>query len=190
MPAPMFEGWQDYFLLVGSAAAALIGLLFVVVTLTIGRDLSTIERGQKLYMTPIVFQLGGTLLLSGVALAPPVTQAFLGLACLIVGLIGLLSGVWITKGVSKAAPDSTTSFDTLWYGIVPTVAYGFLLATSGLLLARLGEWTLNAFAMMLMAQLLISMHNAWDLVTYLAPRSNHPGETAEAERLKPPDSPD
>jgi hypothetical protein len=42
----MLEGWKDYFLLVGSAAAALIGLLFVVVTLTAGRELGTVERGQ------------------------------------------------------------------------------------------------------------------------------------------------
>ena len=29
----MFEGWQDFFLMAGSAAAVLIGLIFVVISL-------------------------------------------------------------------------------------------------------------------------------------------------------------
>lgn len=185
----MFEGWQDYFLLVGSAAGALIGLLFVVVTLTIGRDLSSIERGQRLYMTPVVFQLGGILLLSGAALAPPVTPTVLGLASATVGLVGIISGLRITIGMRQVAPDASSSFDTIWYGIVPTAAYTLLLATGCSLLVGF-DWALNAFAIMLMAQLLVSMHNAWDLLTYLAPRSNHPDQTVQAEHLKPSVDPD
>jgi len=45
----MFEGWSDYFFMIGSSAAALIGLMFVVVTLTAGRDRRDLERGKKLY---------------------------------------------------------------------------------------------------------------------------------------------
>ena len=34
----MFEGWENFYLIVGPSAAALIGLMFVVVTLTAGRE--------------------------------------------------------------------------------------------------------------------------------------------------------
>ena len=41
----MFQGWDNYFFMLGSAGAGLIGLLFVVVTLTAGIDRSRAQRG-------------------------------------------------------------------------------------------------------------------------------------------------
>ena len=168
----MFEGWQDYFLLVGSAAAALIGLLFIVVTLTIGRELSSIERGQKLYMTPIVFHLGGIVLLSGAAMAPVATPVLFGLASGIVALIGSVSCVRIGSEIYRMPVAPTKVYDMWWYGIIPAMAYLLLLPASALLAVTPSEWALTAVAALLMAQLLISIHSAWDLVTYLAPRSS------------------
>ena len=71
----MFEGWGEYYLLVGTAAAALIGLLFVVMSLLAGRDRAQIEAGSRFYMTPIVFDLGAIVVLSGAALAPIALEA-------------------------------------------------------------------------------------------------------------------
>ena len=43
----MFRDWENYYLLIGSAARALIGLMFVVTTLTAGIDASRVSRGAK-----------------------------------------------------------------------------------------------------------------------------------------------
>jgi len=43
----IFRDWQNYYLLVGSAAGALIGLMFVVTTLTAGLDANRVSRGAK-----------------------------------------------------------------------------------------------------------------------------------------------
>lgn len=168
----MFEGWQDYYLLIGTAAAALIGLLFVVVTLTTGRELSSIERGQKLYMSPILFHLGGILLLSGLGLSPVVTPELFGAASGLVALIGFVACVRIARGIHYVPVADTKVYDMWWYGIIPAGAYLLLLAASAALARWPTEWTLTAVAAMLMAQLLISIHSVWDLVTYLAPRSS------------------
>ena len=53
----MFEGWENFYLIVGPSAAALIGLMFVVVTLTAGRERDQTERGKHLYTSPIVWHL-------------------------------------------------------------------------------------------------------------------------------------
>ena len=53
----MFEGWENYYLMIGSSAGALIGLMFVVVTLTAGRDRAELEHGKHLYTSPIVWHL-------------------------------------------------------------------------------------------------------------------------------------
>jgi len=171
----MLEGWKDYFLLVGSAAAALIGLLFVVVTLTAGRELGTVERGQKLYMTPIVFSLAAIVLLSGIAMAPLPPALFAGASGLI-GLIGVIAQCRIALGLRKVAPDHTTTFDVTWYGVVPAITYAAQLVAAGVQLARPCAWALAALSAIVMVELLIAIHNAWDLVTYLAPRTDKPNE--------------
>ena len=66
----MFEGWGNFYFLLGSASASLIGLMFVVTTLTRGSERSQVERGQRLFMTPTVFNFASVLTLSAVALAP------------------------------------------------------------------------------------------------------------------------
>ena len=68
----MFEGWENFYLIVGPSAGALIGLMFVVVTLTAGRDRQQTERGKHLYTSPIVWHLAVVLVLSGAAVAPTI----------------------------------------------------------------------------------------------------------------------
>jgi hypothetical protein len=168
----MFEGWEDYYLLIGSAAAALIGLLFVVVTLTVGRDRTSIERGQKLYMTPIAFHLGSVLVLSGAAMAPPMTPTMFGLLGGAVALVGAAAGAWIAVAIYRLSLNTSASvFDIWWYGVIPAAAY-LLLAGSSAAIAWQMPWAQSALAAVLMGLLLISIHNEWDLVTFLAPRAD------------------
>ena len=66
----MFQHWDSYYLLLGSAAGALIGLLFVVATLSAGREVSTVTRGTKTYLTPTVFHFAMVMAVSALATAP------------------------------------------------------------------------------------------------------------------------
>jgi hypothetical protein len=173
--APMFDEWQDFYLLIGSSAGALIGLMFVVTTLTIGRDLRTIERGQKLYMSPVVWNFGSILLLSGAAMAPNLNAVACGLLAGAVALGGMVAGIRITVGILTASDRLTAGwFDIWWYGVVPTVLY-LLLAGVAVALGLELRNAQVALAAVLMALLLTSIHNAWDLVTWLAPRSSRSG---------------
>src|SRR4051795_11135404 len=66
----MPEGWESFYLLVGGAAGALIGLLFVVITLTAELDAKRAAIGSKVYVTPIVFHFATAFLVSAAALMP------------------------------------------------------------------------------------------------------------------------
>ena len=167
----MFEGWDDYFLLVGSAAAALIGLLFVVVTLTAGRERSTIELGQRFYMTPIVADLGAILLLSGTVMAPALHEGVKGVLVTLAGIAGLAADVGIALGIRKLKlAEGTRGFDVTWYGVVPAIV-SVALAGAGIGVLLHMAWAPVAVAAVLMALLLVCIHNAWDLVTFIAPLS-------------------
>jgi hypothetical protein len=170
----MFEGWENYYLMIGSSAGALIGLMFVVMTLTAGRDRAETERGKHLYTSPIVWHLAVILTLSGAAAVPGISAPIFGVAAVCLAVSGLgwgirsAVGIWRHPGAADAA-----GFDTFWYGIAPTLIYvGLGIAGIGLLAEQ--AWGANAVAAALMALLLVSIHAEWDLVTYLAPIAGQP----------------
>src|SRR5205809_7459015 len=95
----MFEGWENYYLMIGSSAGALIGLMFVVVTLTAGRDRAEVERGKHLYTSPIVWHLAVILTLSGGAAVPGISPAHFGFATLGLAVLGVGWGIRSAAGI-------------------------------------------------------------------------------------------
>ena len=165
----MFDGWENYYLMVGSAAGALIGLMFVVVTLTAGRGRSATDRGKRLYTSPIVWHLGVILVLSGAAAVPHITAKAFAVMAGGLALLGIGMGIRSAAGIARSpgAPEAA-GFDIFWYGVAPAIVYVGL-AGSAVGVLRGSSWATTALAADLMALLLVSIHAEWDLVTYLAP---------------------
>jgi hypothetical protein len=170
----MFKDWGDYFFMLGSSAAALIGLMFVVVTLTAGRDRGEVEGGKRLYTSPVVWHLAIVMVLSGATIAPTMGPRFFGATAGMLAVLGVGIGIRNAAGISRAQLSGAESgFDIWWYGIIPAVVYvGLGVASLGVFRAL--DWGPSAFAAALMALLLVSIHAEWDLVTYLAPRVPSP----------------
>ena len=177
MADKMFDRWGEYFFMIGSSAAALIGLMFVVVTLTAGRDRSELEPGKKLFTSPIVWHLGIVLVLSGTAEMPPMTARLFGAACALAALVGIVAGIRITLGIARVRLASKhTRYDAFWYGAAPVMIY-IALGASAVGLFEDKEGGLTAAALSIMALLIVSIHNEWDLVTFLAPVAQPPGSS-------------
>jgi hypothetical protein len=166
----VFHGWDSYYFMVGSAGAGLIGLFFVVVTLTQGFDRDRALRGASLYMTPSLIHFAVVLSMSAVAVAPglpiPVTAGLFAA----VALVGLGNAVWATIGIAfrRLGPEAPHWSDVWLYGVAPSAIY------TGLLIAAVGlseelAWAAYANAALLLALLLIGVRNAWDLITWMAP---------------------
>src|SRR5579871_4240764 len=88
---PLAE-WQNFYVIVGSSAGALIGLQFVVLTLISALPLGrgTAQAGAA-FSTPNVVHFGAVLLLAGILSAP--WQAILP-AAVVWGLLGLSGTVY------------------------------------------------------------------------------------------------
>jgi hypothetical protein len=173
----MFERWENFYLIVGPSAGALIGLMFVVVTLTAGRERDQTERGKHLYTSPIVWHLAVVLLLSGAAVAPAISPKLFGVLTGGLALLGFLMGVRSTVGIARGqltGPENNM-FDTWWYGIIPAIVYVGLAGAAVAVLAG-WSWNADAVAAALMALLLVSIHAEWDLVTFLAAIAEPPGK--------------
>jgi hypothetical protein len=168
----MFEGWHDFYLVLGPSSAALIGLLFIVVTLTGGLERRRAERAARIFITPIVFHLGVLVLLSGVALFPGLSSGPMGALTAVCGVLGLSYAAYICHAMLSKAVDS---YDTdLWfYGLIVAALYAALIAAGLLILARqaAGPYVL---ALAQIALFLLMVNNAWDLVVFITPRQNDP----------------
>jgi hypothetical protein len=172
----MFEGWENFYLIVGPSAAALIGLMFVVVTLTAGRERDQLERGKHFYTSPIVWHLAVVLVLSGAAVAPTIHPKLFGIVTAGLALIGIGMAVRSTIGIARYQMTGADSmFDMWWYGIIPGVVYLGLGGAAAVVLTG-SSWSASAVAAALMALLLVSIHAEWDLVTFLAPLAPAPPE--------------
>ena len=170
----MFQGWDSFYLLIGGAAGALIGLMFVVATLTSGRDRTAASRGASIYMTPVVFHFAVVLVIGALALAPGIKTGAAGMIILACALGGLAHAVSIVVRLNKPVGPEPPHWSDVWcYGVAPAAIY------VGLVGAAVAIWIAPAvaadgIAAALLALLLMSVRNAWDLVTWLAPSADKP----------------
>jgi hypothetical protein len=167
----MSHAWENFYFMVGSAAAGLIGLLFVVETLTSSVDRSVSLKGAKLYLTPTVLHFSIVFTLSAVSVAPGLSAH---VSAVLVGgaaVVGLLSAVRASIGLRRGIPGLTEAphWSDFWlYGVAPSVFYlPLVAATIGIWLQA--SWAPFAAAGSLLAILLLGIRNAWDLVTWMAP---------------------
>ena len=165
----MFQGWENFYYLMGSAAAGLIGLMFVAVSLTHSFSTEKAERGQRLFMTPTVMQFVITFTVAAVALAPklsPEAHRWAAGAVVTWGLLYTAPGAF-RLGSDK---DAGAHWSDFWfYGAAPMAVYLLLeVALADWMLPR--DLACNMMALGLLALLMISVRNAWDLVTWIAPR--------------------
>jgi hypothetical protein len=172
----MFEGWGEFYLLAGSAAAVLIGLIFVVMTLMQDRPRSSVLSGSKLYMGPVVLHVTFVLVLSGGALVPDITSAQFALISTAVTIWGLVRGVRCIVGITRISGEEKPHWSDVWfYGVIPTLLY-LLLAVVSWAIWSGAYWAAFGLAAVIMALLMVTIRNEWDLVTWLAPRPDSPSD--------------
>jgi hypothetical protein len=167
----MFEGWGEFYLLAGSAAAVLIGLLFVVVTLMHDRPRSYVLRGAGLYMGPIVLHMSLILALSAATLSRGMTPAGFAAVAGAVASIGFIRGLVTSAGIRAFRDPKPHWSDFYCYGLIPTLLYA-LLGFVALGFWRDQAWAAQGVAAVIVALLLVSIRNEWDLVVWLTPRED------------------
>jgi len=167
----MFDHWDSFFLLIGGAAGALIGLLFIVVTLIRGGDSGARLRGASVYMTPTVAHLAIVLTVSALATAPgsPISAAgvIFGACALVCLGFSTRSLAMLATGAMKAA-----HWSDLWaYGVAPfAVSMALLASTTAIWFAP--DLAARGIAASLIATLLMAIRNAWDLVTWITAKGD------------------
>ena len=170
----MFDRWDSFYLLVGGAAGALIGLLFIVVTLMRGGDSGTRLRAAGVFMTPTVANLAMVLLLSAMATAPDIPMAEAGV---IFGVAALTCLGFTGRALLMLSTGAmrTSHWSDIWgYGVAPFAACAGLAVSCAAIWFAPG-WAARGIAASVMVMLLIAIRNAWDLVTWITAKGDELG---------------
>lgn len=162
----VLEGWESFYVMLGSSAAVLIGLQFVVVTLIAGSPITRgVAQAGGAFATPSVVHFAVVLFLSAIVSAPwdEVT-----IAAVLWGLVGLCGVVYILVVARRMRLQSAyrpVLEDWLFHVLLPLAAYALLVvsAFAALQSTRPALFLVGASAVVL---LLSGIHNAWDAVTY------------------------
>ena len=161
------QGWQNFYVIVGSSAGALIGLQFVVIALIAQAQAARSMLEIRAFGTPTIVHFCVSLLIAAVMSVPwpSLTGAGYALgACGVAGFVYVATVIRHARRQTGYAPDTG---DWSWYVVLPLVAY-VMLAVSGILLARHLPASLFVIAATALLLLFIGIHNAWDTVTYIA----------------------
>jgi hypothetical protein len=165
-----FATWQPFYVLVGTAAARLPGLMFVVITVTARVQNRRTSDGLGAYGTPNVFHFGAVLLVAAILSAP---WSILWMVALFLGLCGVGGGAYILivlqrfLRVRRQSHYTPVLEDWLWYMLFPLVSYIALIVAAMMLPANATP-ALFVLAAAVVLLLFIGIHNAWDLVLFTA----------------------
>jgi hypothetical protein len=164
--------WHDFYMLVGTAGATLLALLFVAASL--GAGFLTDERrpATRTFMSPVVLHFTSVFFLSALALFPwhqgKIFAALVGATA----LVGVILSAWITIQVVRT--DMTNYFeDYLAYGLLPSLSYLALLAAAVSIYLEM-DFGPDALAGALLLLAIVSIRNAWDLTLTMVRRRGRP----------------
>jgi hypothetical protein len=161
----LFDKWDSFYVIVGSAAGALIGLQFVVITLVAERAQARSREGGAAFSTPTIVHFSVALALSALLRAP---WESLRPACILSALLGILGAVYVVVVARRMRAQRVYTPDLedwTFHAIVPFAAYT-LLAGSALALAVGRDEAAFGIGGASLLLLFDGIHNTWDAATF------------------------
>jgi hypothetical protein len=163
---PLAE-WESFYVIVGGSAAALTGLMFVVIAVVAdaGPRAAT-PLGIAGFVTPTIIHFCAALLISAILSAPWPGHHFVELAMGLVGLGGIIYSITVWRRVRGVTTYRMVFEDWAWHVILPLIAYAIAVA-SALTVEDETVFALFLIGGACVLLLFIGIHNAWDTVTHL-----------------------
>ena len=161
---PELAKWDSFYTIVGSAAGALIGLQFVVMTLITQRPRVNADAGAA-FATPTIMHFSAALLLAAVLRAPWGSVAAAAAAWGAIGFAGAVYALIVMRRMRTQAAYLPVFEDWMFHGVLPLAGYATL-AASSLAAGAYERPALFGVGAAVLLLLFIGIHNAWDAVTY------------------------
>lgn len=161
--------WHDFYLLIGSASATLIGLTFVAASVGAGAAFDARRAANwQSFLTPTVLHFSAVLMACLIALSP--LGDMRGALLLGIGLTGAAFGAGLWRELRRQGlTRKLDATDRLLYLRLPLAAYALLTASSVVVLLHAPRG-LSLMALALVLLLALGIRNAWDMTIWIATR--------------------
>jgi hypothetical protein len=168
--ADMLHEWHDFYLLVGTASATLVGLMFVSASIGANYYNESHAGAMKAFVTPTVVHFTSVLLICVLFIVPYHNWTSLAVLLGAGGLVGLAySGVILVALLVRRNYKVDLS-DRLFYAFIPVVGYALVVASAVLLIMHSPAGP-DVMAVALAVLLLAGIRNAWDMTIWMMLRS-------------------
>ena len=172
MGPSLLAGWENFYVIIGSAAGGLTGLTFVLIALireVLHRDAGGQQpTGLAAFVTPTIVHFSGILALCAFLSMPRQRTASLSVGFALAGIAGLAYGAFIAANMPRRGDRYVPVLeDWIWNVILPTIAYGCFLLMAALIWSRPAE-TLYGVAVLSLLLLFIGIRNAWDIAVWMS----------------------
>ena len=120
----VLDGWENYYIIIGSSAGALIGLQFVVITLVAERPIAAADsQATNAFSTPGIIHFGAVLLLSAIACVPWDGIGAVSVVWGLMSLCGMIYTVVIGRRMRAQTAYQPVFEDWLFHLLLPLAAY-------------------------------------------------------------------
>ncbi|HXO21406.1 MAG TPA: hypothetical protein VOA87_15950 [Thermoanaerobaculia bacterium] len=173
--------WESFYVIIGSSAAALTGLQFVVIALVAGSERKSSRREIDAFGTPTVVHFCAVLFLGAILTAPWPSLANTTFVLGAAGVAGVLYVAIVIQRARRQKGYKPVFEDWLWHSILPFLAYLAIVAAAVVLLRDPAPalFVIGAAALLL---LFIGIHNAWDTVTWITIDQAQPSQQKDQDR--------
>ena len=157
----LLKEWHEFFLLLGTAGATLLALLFVAVSLGAGFLSDERASATRAFFSPVIVHFSVAFFVSAVALVPHHGPSFFAAVIALSAAAGLAVSLYVT--VQLMRHDWTNYMqDHLSYGLLPSASHIALIAAAAMLWVD-NKYAVDVLAGALLVLLLVNVRNAWDL---------------------------
>ena len=169
-------------MLVGTASATLVGLMFV--TASVGAQVFTENNraGMRAFLSPTAVHFSAVLFICILAAIPSQTWGTLSGLMAATGIAGIIysARVWVQLFVRRRFDVDV--IDRVFYALIPVLGYLMVLVCAFLLLRERAS-SLDVLAAALITLLLAGIRNAWDMTIWIVIRT----PVTEGGRRRPED---
>jgi hypothetical protein len=163
----LLHEWHDFYVLVGTASATLVGLMFIAVSIGTAIFNEDHRAAMTAFITPTVTHFAAVLFACLVATIPSHTWYTLG------GLIGagalvgsVYSGGLVVQMIIRRRFTIDLE-DGLFYALLPLAGYVLALVAAVLLFTRIAALSADLIAAAVLTLLFAAIRNAWDMMVWI-----------------------
>jgi hypothetical protein len=170
-PLPeLIHSWYDFYLLVGTASATLVGLMFV--SASIGAHVFKEENraAVQAFISPTVMHFSAALFACILAVMPAQTWLTLAGLLAVSGLAGIAYSARVLVQLFIRRVFTVDVADRIFYALIPAAGHVLVVLSSGLLFQQ-SAWGLSMLAAALVTLLFAGIRNAWDMTIWIVIRT-------------------